>query len=311
MRTENFTFLSTDKKTNIHAVKWTPDSGEYHAILQITHGMIEYIERYAQFAEFLTEQGYMVVGHDHLGHGQSVATQEDWGYVGHPKPSDLLVEDMHKLRTLIQGENAEVPYFMLAHSMGSYMLRKYLTIHPEKLKGAIIMGTGMVPDSTTRIGMFTVKFLSIFRGWHYRSKFVANAAFGKPYRRYDLTGKTLSNSWLTKDEDIVKSYYSDPRCTFRFTINGYQALFEAVLYDGQPENAAKIPKDLPLFIVSGEDDPVGDLGVGVKKVYDLYKNAGIEDITYKLYEKDRHEILNELDKKTVYADILSWMNIRM
>ena len=109
----------------------------------------------------------------------------------------------------------------------------------------------------------------------------------------------------------MKSYYSDPRCTFRFTINGYQALFEAVLYDGQPENAAKIPKDLPLFIVSGEDDPVGDLGVGVKKVYDLYKNAGIEDITYKLYEKDRHEILNELDKKTVYADILSWMNIRM
>ena len=165
-------------------MKWTPDSGEYHAILQITHGMIEYIERYAQFAEFLTEQGYMVVGHDHLGHGQSVATQEDWGYVGHPKPSDLLVEDMHKLRTLIQGENAEVPYFMLAHSMGSYMLRKYLTIHPEKLKGAIIMGTGMVPDSTTRIGMFTVKFLSIFRGWHYRSKFVADAAFGKPYRRY-------------------------------------------------------------------------------------------------------------------------------
>ena len=311
MNTENFTFLSADKKTNIHAVKWTPDSGEYRAILQITHGMIEFIERYASFAEFLTTQGYMVVGHDHLGHGQSVATQDDWGYVGSPNPSDLLVEDMHKLRTMIQKENPKVPYFMLAHSMGSYMLRKYLTIHNENLKGAIIMGTGMVPDMTTRFGMFTVKFLSIFRGWHYRSKFVADAAFGKPYRRYDLSGKTLSNSWLTKDEDIVKSYYSDPRCTFVFTINGYQELFEAVLYDGQPENAAKIPKTLPLFIVSGEDDPVGDLGVGVKKVYELYKNAGIEDITYKLYEKDRHEILNELDKKTVYADILSWMNIRI
>lgn len=311
MRTENFTFLSEDGKTNIHAVKWIPDSGDCRAILQITHGMVEYIERYIPFAEFLTEKGYMVVGHDHLGHGQSVTTQEDWGYVGRPNPSDLLVADMHKLRTMIQEENPNMPYFMMAHSMGSYMLRKYLTIHNENLNGAVIMGTGMVPEAITKFGLFTVKFLAVFRGWHHRSKFVADNAFGKPYRRYDLTGKTLSNSWLTKDEEIVKSYYADPCCKFIFTLNGYQALFEAVLYDGQPENAAKIPKTLPLFIVSGQDDPVGDLGVGVKKVYDMYKAAGIEDITYKLYENDRHEILNELDRDNVYSDILSWMNIRM
>ena len=311
MRTENFTFLSEDGKTNIHAVKWIPDSGDFRVILQITHGMVEYIERYIPFAEFLTEKGYMVVGHDHLGHGQSVTTQEDWGYIGLPHPSNLLVADMHKLRTMIQAENPDVPYFMMAHSMGSYMLRKYLTIHNDKLNGAVIMGTGMVPDFVTKIGLLTVKLLAVFRGWHYRSKFVADSAFGKPYRRYDLTGKTLSNSWLTKDEEIVKAYYEDPCCKFMFTINGYLALFEAVLYDGQPENAAKIPKKLPLFIISGQDDPVGDLGVGVKKVYDMYKETGIEDITYKLYENDRHEILNELDRDNVYSDILSWMNIRM
>lgn len=310
MNTINFSFLSADGKNNIHAVKWLPDSGEFSAILQITHGMVEYIERYEAFAQFLTEKGYMVVGHDHLGHGQSVATKDDWGYVGLPNPSDLMVADMHTLRTTIQAEYPDMPYFMLGHSMGSYMLRKYLSIHNENLKGAIIMGTGMVPTSTTKLAMTIVKVLKTFKGWHYRSQFVANTSFGKPYQRYDLSGKDLSNSWLTKDQAIVKAYYEEPRCSFLFTLNGYLALFEAVHYDGLIENAKKLPASLPLFIVSGQDDPVGDLGVGVKKVYDMYKEVGIEDITYKLYENDRHEILNETDKETVYADLLSWMNVR-
>jgi alpha-beta hydrolase superfamily lysophospholipase len=311
LRTENFTFLSADGKTNIHAVKWFPDHGEFHAILQITHGMIEYIERYRPFAEFLTEKGYLVVGHDHLGHGQSVSTKEDWGYVGLPSPSNLMVEDMHRLRSLIQAEYPEAPYFMLGHSMGSYMLRKYLTIHNKNVNGAIFMGTGMVSDTVTKIGMLTAKILKTFRGWHYRSNFITSVSFGKPYRRFDLTGKDSGNSWLTKDEDIVKTYYADPQCTFRFTLNGYMALFEAVYYDGQPQNAAKIPKDFPIFLVSGKDDPVGDFGEGVGKVYELYKEAGITDITLRLYDNDRHEILNELDRDKVYEDILSWMDERI
>ena len=113
MITTNFTFLSNNGKTNIHAVKWIPDSGEYKAILQITHGMVEYIERYEPFAEFLTTKGYMVVGHDHLGHGQSVEIKDDWGFFHEENPSDLVVADMHTLRTMIQKENEGVPYFML------------------------------------------------------------------------------------------------------------------------------------------------------------------------------------------------------
>jgi alpha-beta hydrolase superfamily lysophospholipase len=273
--------------------------------------MIEYIERYRPFAEFLTEKGYLVVGHDHLGHGQSVSSEEDLGYIGLPHPSDLMVADMHTLRTLMQAEYPEAPYFMLGHSMGSYMLRKYLTIHNTNVSGAIFMGTGMVSDVVTRFGMLTANVIKTFRGWSYRSKFIATSSFGKPYRRYDLTGKDTKNSWLTKDEDIVKAYYADPRCTFMFTVNGYMALFEAVYYDGQPKNAAKLPKQLPIFLVSGKDDPVGDCGRGVEKVYALYKAAGIRDITCKLYENDRHEILNELDRDTVYEDILYWMDDRI
>lgn len=307
---EQISFLSKNGKTMIHAVKWLPENGEFRAILQITHGMVEYIERYRPFAEYLTERGFMVVGHDHLGHGASVNSEEEWGYFGE-HPSDILVEDMQKLRTKIQSENPGVPYFMMAHSMGSYMLRKYLCIHNENLSGAIIMGTGCVPDSTTKLGMWLCKVIATFRGWNYRSKLIQSLSYSKPYRKFDLYGKDYTNSWLTKDEEQVKKYYGDPRCRFMFTVNGYYGLMEAVYFDNQMENIKKVPKDLPIFMVSGEQDPVGDLGEGVKKVYHMYKDAGIEDLTYKLYENDRHEILNETDRQQVFSDIYAWLYVHM
>lgn len=307
---EQISFLSKNGKTMIHAVKWQPENGEFRAILQITHGMIEYIERYRPFAEYLTKQGFMVVGHDHLGHGASVNSEEEWGYFG-DNPSDILVEDMHQLRSKIQKDNPGVPYFMMAHSMGSYMLRKYLCIHNENLSGAIIMGTGCVPDGTMKFGMWLCKVIAAFRGWNYRSKLIQSLSYSKPYKKFDLYGKDYTNSWLTKDTEQVKKYYGDPRCTFMFTVNGYYGLMEAVYFDNQMENIKKVPKDLPIFMVSGEQDPVGDLGEGVKKVYHMYKDAGIEDLTYKLYENDRHEILNETDRQQVFSDIYAWLNVHM
>lgn len=309
MKTTNFSFPSADGRTTVHAVRWAPDSGEYSAILQITHGMIEFIERYADFAESLTNQGYLVVGHDHIGHGESVVSQDDWGYFGE-NPSDLLVADMHTLRTTIQGENPGIPYFMMGHSMGSYMLRKYLAFHSDNLNGVILMGTGFVPKNTTSLAMKVSSMIAKFHGWHYRSKLVADLSFGKPYRKYDLTGKNPANSWLTKDEKVVEWYYSQPKCTFVFTLNSYMGLFEAVQLSCEQETVDSYPKNLPVFLVSGADDPVGDFGTGVKKVYDMFVKAQAEDVTYQLYETDRHEILNELDREKVYGDILAWMNIR-
>ena len=311
MNTTNFTFLSNDGKTAVHAVKWTPDNGEFKAILQITHGMVEFIERYAAFAEFLTENGYMVVGHDHIGHGQSVESKEDWGFFAEENPSDVVVADIHKLRTLVQEENPEVPYFMMGHSMGSFMLRKYLALHNENLRGAIIMGTGFIPEKMTNLALKLTGFVTKFRGVKYRSKLIQSLAFGADYKGFDMTGEKPEDSWLTKDVEIVKQYYNEPRCTFMFTVNGYKGLFEAVNYSCNPENAAKIPKKLPLFIVSGAQDPVGGLGKGVMDVYEMYKSAGIQDLTYKLYDNDRHEILNETDRKVVYSDLLAWMNVRI
>lgn len=308
---EVFTFASADKKTQIHAVKWLPDTSEYKAILQITHGMIEYIERYKGFAQFMTENGYMVVGHDHLGHGQSVNSEADLGFFKEDNPSDVLVEDMHTLRTTIQKDNPNVAYFMFGHSMGSYLLRKYLTLHDDNLRGAIIAGTGFMPQKTCISGLKFIALIARFRGERYRSNLVKKLTFSKSYKKFDMTGKEPAKSWLTTDEEIVKKYYSDPLCTYDFTLNGYRGLIETVLYDCTPENVAKMSKKLPLFIISGQDDPVGDLGEGVMKTYDMYMNAGCFDVTYKLYEGMRHELLNETNKQKVYSDILSWSNVRI
>ncbi len=304
---ERIDFLSKDGKTTIHAVKWIPDDGAYRAVLQITHGMVEYIGRYREFAEYLNSRGFLVVGHDHLGHGASVRSEKDWGYFAHPDPSDTLVEDMHTLRVTVQKENPDLPYFMLGHSMGSYMLRKYLCIHPDGIRGAVIMGTGSVPDLTTRAGLVLCRLLAVFRGWRFRSRLIQSMSYSRPYRKFDLTGEDLKNSWLSKNEENLKAYYGDPRCTFVFTLNGYRGLLEAVLYDNQKEHIAKMPKELPLLLVSGEEDPVGDLGEGVKRVYRMFREAGIRDVTCRLYPGDRHEILNETDRKQVYADIGKWL----
>lgn len=307
---EVFSFPSADGRTTVHAVRWTPEDGKYRAVLQITHGMVEYIERYRAFAEFLNDNGFLVVGHDHIGHGESVVSKDEWGFFAE-HPSDTVVADMHTLREITRKEHPGVPYFMLGHSMGSYMLRKYLAIHGEGLTGAIIMGTGCIPDNTTKLAMFIAKLQAAFLGWHHRSKLLQKLSYDKYYHQFDLTGKDASNSWLTKDEEIVKTYYADPKCTFVFTVNAYMGLFEAVLFDNQQENIEAVPKSLPLFFVSGAMDPVGGCGSGVKKVYNKFDTAGKEDITWKLYDNDRHEILNETDRDVVYHDILAWMNVHL
>ena len=304
MSKEYFSFLSSDDKTWIHGVRWIPQNKTV-AVLQIVHGMGEYAERYEELAEYLSERGILVVGHDHLGHGKTAKSEEDYGYFSEKNPSDTLITDIHRLRMMIQQEQEGLPYFMLGHSMGSYLLRKYLSIYAEGLQGALILGTGFISRSKTKLAVAIVKSTAKMRGWRYRSKWITDLTFGGPYRKFDLTGEDLSNSWLSKDAALLKKYQDDPN--FIFTLNGYLGLFETVAYSCDPENAKKIPKDLPMVLLSGDDDPVGDLGDGVKKVYGLYKKAGIKDLRCKLYENDRHELVHETDRNIVFHDIYVWI----
>ncbi len=307
---KEFQFISSDKKTKIHGFKWFPENQEIKGIVQITHGMVEYIDRYDEFATFLSENGYLAFGYDQLGHGASIKDEEFWGYIGE-KPRELLLNDMHKAYKIVSGEYPDLPYFMLGHSMGSYELRNYIAEHGEGLAGAIIVGTGHVGKKDTGNGKRLVKVLSMLKGWEYRSSLIQKVAFSGPYKAFDLTGKDLSNSWLTKDEKIVEQYYNEPRCTFLFTLNGYLGLFQLVEFACDKEKMKQIPKNLPILIASGEDDPVGDMGDGVLKVYHMLGNSHIEDLTCHIYDGDRHEILNELDRKKVFSDMLSWIEKRI
>ncbi len=315
MITENYSFQSSDKDaTKIHGVKWMPDNGEMKAVIQLNHGMIEYIERYAEFAEYLTQRGFVVMGHDHIGHGESVRNQEDWGIMHTDTPSDTLVEDMFTNFRIIRGQYPDKPFFILGHSMGSYLLRKFLSVKADQLEGvngAIVMGTGTVDDGAIKAGMAVCKLIACFRGWDYKSNFVAGLMFDKNYKKFDVTGANKENSWLSKNVESVTKYYNDPKDTFAFSLNGYRVLLEATSYDNKMENIAKMRKEMPILFVSGEDDPVGGLGEGVKIACNKFIEAGISDVSMKLYKDDRHEILNELDRQTVYADIYQWMSERL
>lgn len=306
---EEYTISSQDGKSNLHCIMWKPQ-GEPVAVLQIAHGMVEYLERYAQFAEFLTSKGFVVAGHDHIGHGSSVRNTADWGVMDCENPNDVMVDDMYFHYRLLNRRFSDKPYFILGHSMGSYLLRQMLSQKADRiigLDGAIIMGTGSEKDSMIDMGLAIVKFLAAFRGWRYKSPLVAKMMFTRPYRDYDITGTYTENSWLTRDKEIVHKYYKDPKCTFMFSLGAFKGLFQACKYDNDPEHIDRIPKKLPILLASGDKDPVGCMGEAVKKVYQEFKDAGIKDVTLKLFKDDRHEILNELDRQDVYNYVYDWM----
>ena len=308
MRKECFTYLSSDGKHQIHAVSWIPD-GEIRGVLQIAHGMREYVDRYDEFGTFLAEQGYMVTGNDHLGHGDSVMTPEDYGFFAEEDGQKAVLEDMHQLYVMTAEKYPGVPYFLFGHSMGSFFTRKYLLTYREPLAGAIICGTGMQTNFVLKIVRTLCQRQAKKYGWKYRSGLITRLAFGgNGYTKFDKLGD--GTSWLSKNVENVKAYNANPKCMFIFTLNGYDTLFRTIYDVCQQENVNQMNPELPMFFVSGDQDPVGNFGKGVKKVVGMYRNAGIKDLTCKLYENDRHEILNELDRDVVYKDVLEWICAR-
>lgn len=300
----DFTYPSRDGLTQIHAVEWKPE-GEVKAVLQMCHGMVEYIDRYDAFAKFLNGHGYYVVGNDHLGHGESVQREELHGYFHESRGNEYVIGDIHKLRMMTREKYPHVPYFMLGHSMGSFLIRQYVELYGKGLSGVIVMGTGYQPAIVLAAGRMLCRVIALFKGWTYRSRLIDNMAFASYNKRFEPA--RTDKDWLTKDEKIVDEYRAHPWCTFRFTVNAYYHMFRGIQFVQDKRNIRRIPSDLPLFLVAGADDPVGNFGKSVEKVYEIYRECGIQDVSIKLYEKDRHEILNETDREIVFEDLLEWM----
>lgn len=301
---QEFYYPSRDGKTQIHAIEWIPE-GEIKGVLQICHGMVEYINRYDEFAEFMAGHDYYVTGHDHLGHGKSIQTEEDLGYFNETRGNQYVIGDIHKLRELTMKKHPGVPYYMLGHSMGSFLLREYLTMYGTGLAGAIIMGTGYQGALVLNAGQLICRVLAAFKGWKYRSKFVDNLSFGSYNKKFEPAETT--KDWITSDKERKKKYVEDPLCSYMFTLGAYYQMFEGMKVLTRKDSIARIPKELPILFVSGEDDPVGAFGKGIIKVYEKYKSAGIHNLSIHLYKGDRHEILNEVNRKDVYEDLRRWI----
>ena len=301
---EDFEFESRDNATKLHAVRWIPDDKAPKFILQIVHGMAEHVDRYEAFAEYMTAKGIMVTAEDHLGHGKSI-TDKGPGFFCKQDPATVVVRDVHRLKKMNQEAYPGVPYFILGHSMGSYILRNYLCRYGKGIEGAIIMGTGMEPKIRVLGLKAIIAVASLFGQYSKPCKIADNAATGAYLKR--IKNPRTPVDWLTRDEAIVDKYIADPLCGFTFTGNGFKTLAETIWRLYKDSYISKMPVTLRVLIVSGSEDPVGNYGDGPKKVYDSFIAQGMQRVSFKLYEGDRHEILNELDKETVYADIYNWI----
>lgn len=301
-------FRSSDGKTDIHVLLWQPE-GEIRGVLQIVHGMCEFAERYDEFAAFLAGQGFVVCANDHLGHGRSVTGEGELGFFRMKDGDGALISDMRKLHVIMKKKYPDVPYYMLGHSMGSFLTRQYMELYGQELAGVIISGTGSYPHAVVGFGKRLCRCFAMVKDWHYRSRFIENMAKGSYNKAFEPVRTPYD--WLTRDESIVDRFASDPLNTFIFTVNGYYTMFTAIEKAQNRKLIAGIPKNLPILLVSGTMDPVGSFTKGVKTAYEALKKAGISDVQMHLFEGDRHEILNELDREDVYQYLLDWLNAHL
>ena len=300
---EEFSFLSADGHTTTHAYLWRPANVQPRAIIQLSHGMCEYIERYDTWARRFAEAGFIFCGNDHLGHGHTAPDEEELGYMD-GDGALLLVEDLHTMSVQMKTRFPGMPLLLYGHSMGSFAARYYLSLYGQELDGALISGTGG-PEQPTGLGLAVVSAIRRVKGAHHRSKLITALAFGAYNKKFKEENDP--HAWLTRDKEIRGKYLNDPLCHFIFTTTGYRTLFTLLRTVSDKKWAQTVPKTLPILLFSGDMDPVGNYGKGVRVIADRMTRAGC-NVTLKLYEGARHEMHHEINRDEVFDDLLHFIN---
>ena len=294
---------SSDGKNTIHAEIFVPSDNNIKGVVQIAHGMMDYIGRYRLVAEAFCAAGYVLAGNDHLGHGDSVSTPEDYGFFASKNGYNYVIDDIKKMNDLIRAEFPGVPVVLLGHSMGSFISRIYAERYTDSIDGLIIHGTAG-PNPATGAGKLLVKLLKAIKGERYRSKFVCSMADGGYNKGFDKSEG--EGAWLTRDGSMVADRVGNPKNDFVFTLSGYYDLFTMLGECNSKKWFKSFPKQLRTLVVSGAEDPVGGFGKGVRYVYDNLKKNGAS-VELKLYEGARHELFNETNRDEVFADLVAWL----
>lgn len=278
---------------------------EIKGIVQLVHGSCEHSARYREFAEYLTSNGYIMIANDLRGHGQTAKKEEDLGFIAHDDGWYKLIGDLLEVNHLIKQDYPGSKIIMIGHSMGSFLARHYALIYSETIDGLIAIGTAHQSKLELTAGILVAKLCMKFKGNRSKGEFLNKLT----YERFNkhLEAPLTKSDWITHDRSVVDDFIADERCGFIFSNSAFRDMFTGLLFITDRYHIENGPRQLPILLLSGAQDPVSNNGIQVKKAYQEYKAAGVEKIDMTLYPNMRHEILNELDKNLVYADIVNWM----
>lgn len=291
----------------LHCAVWVPKQKPV-AVLQLVHGIAEHIGRYDDFGNFLAANGIVMVADDHMGHGKSVGEGEVLGFF----PSGWLgaVEDEHQLFCHAREQEPGVPYFLMGHSMGSFLARTFLYRYPDSgISGAILSGTAWQPEPTLRLGLRLCAREERRLTETGRSDLLQNLVFGTYNRRFRHA--RTPNDWICSDPDVVDRYTRDELCGFEPTVGLDREMLKGLQMNQKRANLAQMKKDLPVLFFSGARDPVGNMGHGVRRSAREFRRAGMQDVECRLYPEGRHEMLNEPNHMEVYRDVLQWIQSKL
>lgn len=292
---------SSDGKNTLSGIIYMPD-GEIRGLFHLVHGMTEYIGRYEPLLSAIASAGYLCFGFDNLGHGNTAA-EGDLGYIASHDGWKYMVDDVKVFADSIKADYPDLPYFLMGHSMGSFITRIAVSKYTNLADKYICCGTaGSNPAAD--IGLALCDIIKAFRGERTVSPFLENIVFGSYNKRFDGDSKY---EWLTKDRDIIEKYSKDRFCTFHFTVSAMHDLIKLMKISNSKKCFIDTKSDLPILIIAGDMDPVGNYGKGVKKVYRNFKAAGKENVTLFLYENCRHEIHNDTCREKMTEDILKFI----
>ena len=301
MESSDFTFRTADG-ADLHVRSWAVD--EPKAIVQVLHGMAEHGARYARLAGELARAGYTTYAHDHRGHGRSIPEGSPPGHIADDDSWNLMVADAHAVNREIAGRHPGVPVIVLGHSMGSFVLQQLLFEHPDDMVAAAISGSNGKPPAIAALGKLLARIERARLGRRQPSPIIQNLTFGG-YNKPFAPARTEFD-WLSRDPDEVDVYIDDPMCGFAVSTQTWFDMLNALGRIADPVNVAKVPKDLPLYLFAGDQDPVGENGKGMRNLHDAYRRAGVRDVRLVLYPGGRHEMLNETNREQVMADFIAW-----
>lgn len=292
---------------DIYVQSIVPSGIAVKAILQISHGMAEYTDRYIEVAEFLAANGYAVFMDDHEGHGKSINKEEDLGYFCDKDGNEKIVDDLYSVSELAKKNYPGVKLILWGHSMGSFMARRYTEKYPKSADAAIFCGTAGA-NPAAAIGAAMANAIKAIKGKNHKSPFLNNLAFGAYNKKFE---EKTGYEWLSVNEENVTKYVADPLCGYLFSAEAYRDLFNLLASVNTKDWYNAVPKKLPILLIAGEMDPVGNYGKGVTEVYDKLKESGHKNVEMKLYPGLRHEIHNEKERQEVYNDILAFADAQV